>query len=270
MESMSGGVIGLSERGPGHAVFHALFTQPGMLRSRGRLAQFFGVSPLTEAGRRWYDGALGEIAVGELLTKLDSGWTVLHSVPVGRHGSDIDHVLLGPAGVFTVNTKNHSGQRIWVGGGTLLVSGTRCDHVRNSEYEASRASRLLTSSVGWPVPVRPVLAILDPALLQIVQKPTGVDVIDARKLVKWLKRRPTVLDVNQRAEVAAVLATPATWRQQPDTEADLNRSQAFQTLQTADRQARRRRRTIAVLTFMIICATVLTAYELIKPLQLVP
>jgi hypothetical protein len=32
-------------------------------------------------------------------------WTVLHSVPVGTGSTDIDHIAIGPAGVFTLNTK---------------------------------------------------------------------------------------------------------------------------------------------------------------------
>jgi hypothetical protein len=29
--------------------------------------------------------------------------------------SDIDHVILGPGGIFTITMKNHSGQEIWIG-----------------------------------------------------------------------------------------------------------------------------------------------------------
>lgn len=232
-----------------------------MLRSRGRLARLFGVSPLTEQGTNWYRGALAEIVVGELLRKLDPRWVVLHAVPVGRHSADIDHVLLGPAGVFTVNTKNHSGQRVWVAGRNLLVAGTRCDHIRNSEYEAIRASRLLTSLLGWPVAVRPVVAVLDPAHLQVVRQPAGVDVLEARKLVKWLKRKPAVLNDRQRAEIGAVIARPATWDQQPDARADLDRRRDFEGLQAATRQARRRQLSIALLLLvMAVGATILAVW----------
>ncbi|MBG6212216.1 hypothetical protein RCH23_000129 [Cryobacterium sp. CAN_C3] len=45
-----------------------------------------------------------------MLSKLGPEWTVLHAVPVGSGSSDIDHVVIGPAGVFTINTKNHTGK----------------------------------------------------------------------------------------------------------------------------------------------------------------
>ena len=226
---VSGAGLGLRERGPGHAVIHAVLCQAGMLRSRGRIARMFGVSPLAE------------LAVGEMLAKLGPRWMVLHAVPVGRRGADIDHVVVGPAGVFTVNTKNHSGQSVWVFDRHLMVAGTRCDHVRNSEHEASRAAKLLSSALGWPVPVRAVVAVFEPARLNIKCQPPAVDVLEARKLVRWLKRKPDVLNEAQLAEIESVIGTPSTWRQQPDPDADLDRRQAFKDLQSETRRARLRR-----------------------------
>jgi hypothetical protein len=91
--------------------------------SRSPVARALGVSPLDEERTAWYRGALGEATVGRLLEKLPEGWTVLHAVPVGKGDSDIDQVVIGPGGVFTINTKNHAGQKVWVAGRTLLVSG---------------------------------------------------------------------------------------------------------------------------------------------------
>jgi hypothetical protein len=60
--------------------------------------------------RAWRVGADGEEEVGGRLRKLGNAWHVLHvlhAVPVGTNGGDIDHVVIGPPGVFTLNTKNH-------------------------------------------------------------------------------------------------------------------------------------------------------------------
>jgi hypothetical protein len=73
-----------------------LRAQAGVPR-RSRAARVFGRSPLSEDSRPWYLGALGEVQVAERLAKLGPDWTVLHSVPIGERGSDIDHVVLGPA-----------------------------------------------------------------------------------------------------------------------------------------------------------------------------
>ena len=51
-----------------------------------------------------------------MLAQLGPEWTVLHSVPVGRGKSDIDHIAIGPPGVFTINTKFSPGKDVWVAG----------------------------------------------------------------------------------------------------------------------------------------------------------
>ena len=77
---------------------------------RTLLARALGVH--TEE-RAWRVGERGERVVGEELEKLASkGWTVVHDVPVGERGANIDHVVVGPGGVFTVNSKYHVGKRV--------------------------------------------------------------------------------------------------------------------------------------------------------------
>lgn len=66
------------------------------------LARVLGVH--TEE-RAWRIGADGEEKVAAQLAKLtkrNPRWLVLHTVPVGENGSDIDHVVIGPPGVHAV------------------------------------------------------------------------------------------------------------------------------------------------------------------------
>jgi hypothetical protein len=110
--------------------------------------------------RAWRIGADGEEAVAAQLTKLGPEWRVLHAVRVGERGSDIDHVAIGPGGVFTVNAKHHPHTKVWVGGDTFIVGGHRVDYIRNSRHEARRAGRLLAEHVGFPVSVSGVIAVM--------------------------------------------------------------------------------------------------------------
>ena len=55
---------------------------------------------------RWCRGAEGEERVGRILEALRSqGWYALHDVQTSR--GNIDHVLVGPAGLSTIETKSH-------------------------------------------------------------------------------------------------------------------------------------------------------------------
>lgn len=56
----------------------------------------------------WQTGARGEQRTGKLLKRLErTGWVVLHDLP-GRFGN-IDHVVVGPGGVFLLDSKVWSG-----------------------------------------------------------------------------------------------------------------------------------------------------------------
>src|SRR5271154_1944559 len=73
------------------------------------LASMFVISryvlPLVERRDR---GAAGEEQVGGLLDQMsDRGWRVIHDASLG-HGN-VDHILIGPPGVFTIETKSHPG-----------------------------------------------------------------------------------------------------------------------------------------------------------------
>ena len=97
------------------------FLRLGTIRkNRSFLARTLGVNPLPSASRALYRGALGEIAVSDALAQLGPGWVVLDSVPVAKDGGDVDHVVIGPCGVYTIAVRNHAGRAIWVGGAVVL------------------------------------------------------------------------------------------------------------------------------------------------------
>jgi hypothetical protein len=57
---------------------------------------------------RWRQGAEGEQATAKALRRLTRrGWTLFNDIDTGR--GNIDHVLIGPAGVFLLETKNLQG-----------------------------------------------------------------------------------------------------------------------------------------------------------------
>jgi hypothetical protein len=141
--------------------------------------------------RAWRIGADGEEKVAVQLAKVakrDSRWRFLHAIPVGDRGSDIDHLLIGPGGIFTVNAKNHPGAKIWVGGNTFMVNGHRQPYVRNARYEAERAAKLLTAACGFPVHVQGLIVTVNADDVVIKSEPDGVNVTWRDNLVKWLLR----------------------------------------------------------------------------------
>jgi Nuclease-related domain len=59
---------------------------------------------------RWARGAAGEEHVGQVLEPLKAdGWLTLHDVDTGR--GNIDSVVIGPGGLFSIEVKSHAGGR---------------------------------------------------------------------------------------------------------------------------------------------------------------
>lgn len=167
--------------------------------------------------RAWRKGAEGEESVGTKLDRLiEDGWFVLHSIPVGNKGSDIDHVVIGHGGVYTLNTKNHPGKKIWVSPNQIRVDGFVHPYLRNSRHEAERACRLLSQAVGWSVPVRPALVLLTGTIIPnvvIKKRPVDVDIFDRMDVPKAFHRAPQRLTPDQVREVFEVARRSTTWIQ---------------------------------------------------------
>lgn len=219
---------------PAAAVIAECLHAQSLAPPRSALGRFVGRSPLTPESRPWYLGALGELEVGRRLSALPDEWLTVHSVPVGTRGSDIDHIVVGPAGVFTVNTKFHEDAKIWVGSRRLLVNGQKTDHLRNARFEAKRVAQLL-GDLGH-MPVRPIVAIVGAREITVREQPTDVVVVRASALVKWLVRQPAALDPAALVSLRAAISDPLRWNA---IDFDAANAEKFVVLQREVRTAKR-------------------------------
>ena len=233
----------LRTRGPAYAVMQECLARQEVATPRGRLARALGNSPLHPDARSGYSGALGEIVVANALAQLGAEWTVLHAVQVGSGSADIDHVILGPGGIFTITTKNHSGKKIWIGGSTFLVNGYKQEHMRNSAHEAERAARLLSNVTGRPVSVTPLIVVINPASITTGRKRPRVTVISSTTLMRWLVKRPRMLSDRAVAHFSMFAEERSTWHTEPMTITDTtDRLSRFEQLRMEVDAARQRAR----------------------------
>lgn len=141
----------------------------------------------------------GEKTVGQLLETLRaSGYSVFHDL-VGTD-FNVDHVIIGPAGVFTIETKtwNKPGKgspKITFDGETVLAAGWEPDRnpVIQAKAQASWLQRLLLESTGKTLPVRPV--VLFPGWFIEDSRVSRKDlwVLEPKALSKFLANEPNVV-----------------------------------------------------------------------------
>ncbi|MBB5617036.1 NERD domain-containing protein [Microcella frigidaquae] len=204
-------VLDLRTRPPAIGIMRECITRHDADPPQSRLAWLFGIHPLRTDARAWYRGALGERAVGRNLDKMGGEWAAIHGVPIGNRGSDIDHVVIGPSGAYTINTKRHDDARIFAGGGSIRVNGQPTQYVRNAQYEAGRAARLLSAAVGYPVEVTPIVVFVDAREVRYGLKEPVVAVLTLSRLTRWLRRNPRALSSEQCAELREAAARLSTW-----------------------------------------------------------
>jgi hypothetical protein len=232
----------LRGRAPGQSVMEELLAAHADRPRRRFLARVLGVHPLGPEERPWYWGALGERTVGRILGELGPEWTVLHAVPVGDKSADIDHVVIGPTGVFTLNTKRHVDQRVWTAKGAFMVSGTRHPYIRTSEHEAARAGKLLAAAVRHEVTAGAAIVVVGARQVTVKEKHRSVAVLTPHQLLRWITRRPGIYTEEQVALLASAAAQPSTWRRRPEPLRNANDVVgSFEALHRTVEQARRRR-----------------------------
>ena len=233
------------------------------VRPRTRAERIFGRDPVDADARTLFAGADGERAVASALAQLPDGWTVLHSLPVGRSGADIDHLVVGPAGIFTIDTKYYIDASVWVAGRTVVIAGRKQSNIARAEADARRVDRLLadaalddassrhgvpddaaTSSDAVPCgsagacpAVRPIIAVVGARRLRVRDDPRTVTVLRAESLRRYLLRQPARLTGGEVQHCVALLSRPEAW--QPSAEAGPELLIRFGAL---DREVRRARR----------------------------
>jgi hypothetical protein len=137
------------------------------------------VLPLVDRHDR---GASGEEHVGGLLEGLaEEGWHVIHDASLG-HGN-VDHILIGPAGVFTLETKSHPGP-------------VRVERVHGAILGQAQAQRKAIERVTQEH-VEPLVVFSRAWIDRPLSRRKGVRVVPARMLLGYLAKQPSRLTSEQ-------------------------------------------------------------------------
>jgi hypothetical protein len=148
---------------------------------------------------RWRRGAAGEAATAVLLTGLPRRFVVLHDLRIPGSRANVDHLVIGPTGVWVVDSKSYRA-RIRVRRGAAWA-GEHEVPTAAAHWEAERVSGLMG------VPVGAIVAVHGEGLRRRGVVVNGVPVIPARRVCRQI-RRGRGRRVLSRAAVSA-LATAA-------------------------------------------------------------
>jgi len=146
----------------------------------------------------------GEKAVGQYLETLRAkGYCVFHDI-IGNN-FNIDHVIVGPQGIFTIETKTYSKPAqgkadIYFDGTSISANGYKPD--RNPIVQALAQSRWLSeqiqSSAGRTHSVKPVVVFPGWFVTSKAEaRSSNVWVLNPKALDKFIDREPVKLEVEE-------------------------------------------------------------------------
>jgi hypothetical protein len=133
-------------------------------------------------------GAEAEEAVGTILENLPEGNFVINDFNSGK--GNIDHILIGPKGIFTLETKSHAG-KVSFDGEKLLRNGKpfEKDFFKQAWAQCYLVREILAKwGIISPLP-EPVILFTN-AFIEVRGKAKGIEIIGIKYFPKFLDRIP--------------------------------------------------------------------------------
>jgi hypothetical protein len=157
---------------------------------------FFLVAVVTAVLLAWGDrrlgnfikGAKGEEWVAHELAFLSSEYTIFNGLRLGGGKQNFDHIIVGPAGVFVVETKNWKGS-VEFRDGRLYAGGKEPSRPPLKQVKAATAelAACIDEAGCGGIPVHAVLCFLGTQLPEEIMNVNGVVVCAGQRLVDVLQ-----------------------------------------------------------------------------------
>ena len=125
-----------------------------------------------------------------LLWARRSGYLTLNGRAIPGTNCIIDHLVVGPAGVFAVDSERWDRRlplRATQGGHLYHGPYSQTDRLKHAQMEAAMAAQLISQSLGRKQRIRPAMVIYGPTVPWTVARISGVDVFSGRRLRKYLR-----------------------------------------------------------------------------------
>ena len=163
----------------------------------------------------WRVGAEGERRTARDLDGLaDAGFVVLHDRKVAGYGGNLDHIAIGPSGVWAIETKSLAG-KVEIHGDSLTIGRRRQDKIIDQVYREATALQIAMGErlTRLGVTVTPVVCLHRAELPWFNKTVRGVRLASGRQLARLLREGEVRLSADQvqaLAREADVMFKPAT------------------------------------------------------------
>ncbi|MBP2045184.1 nuclease-related domain-containing protein [Methanobacterium aggregans] len=164
-----------------------------------------------DVGRNWMVGAKGERTVSKELQKLPESYYIFNDVtPPGNRGN-IDHVVVGPTGIFVIETKNY--RTPYVVKGDDWYYRTRdglklADHAPGKQVKRNsmklREILIKTHSINSTVWINSIVALKGE--VSIEGRLNGYKIMNYNELHQFIIRNGLILNKSTIEEISAIIS----------------------------------------------------------------
>lgn len=158
----------------------------------------------------WRRSSVAERRTEAQLKKLErSGYRTLHARAIPGSEAQIDHLVIGPTGVYAVDSEKWDKRlpvRVQMGKKLFHGPFDMKPRLTEARWEATQASELISKAYGREVTVVPSLAIYGPPVPWKIMTIRDVDVYEGGRARKWITKRERALtdaEIDRLYDIAA-------------------------------------------------------------------
>lgn len=162
----------------------------GALALAATIAVVRGLWGRRRSTEAWAKGAIGEELTADLLARLPAGFIVRHDLRLPGSRANIDHLVIGPSGVFTIETKHYRAD-VDIRRDGVWSRGRRLDKVvAQAQRQSQAVARVLDVPVQAVVVIHGGRVSIDRGAAAVVD---GVRFCSGRRLLQAVTERPATL-----------------------------------------------------------------------------
>jgi hypothetical protein len=160
--------------------------------------------------RIWSRGAKGEKIVAKKLKKLPKKYTAIRDVKIPNLGGDIDHVVVGPTGIYVIETKNYKPTYIPDEDCWYHTSGRKSPQnpAKQVKLQASKLNDFLKNKLGKKLNKTAIYPVISPINHNLILKKDikSYEIVYPEDLVSYLSHGRKILSSKEVKEIINILA----------------------------------------------------------------
>ncbi|AXV38927.1 nuclease-related domain-containing protein [Methanobacterium sp. BAmetb5] len=159
--------------------------------------------------RIWSKGAKGEKIVAKKLKKLPKKYTAIRDVKIPNMGGDIDHVVVGPTGIYVIETKNYKPTYIPDEDCWYHTSGrvSPLNPAKQVKLQVSKLNGFLVRKLGKKLNKAAINPVISPINHNLIIKNDikSYEIVFPEDLVHYLTHQRKILSSKEVKEIISIL-----------------------------------------------------------------